>query len=93
MAKRDLSGIRLMAQQLGVSTATISRALSSDTAHMVKEERRKEILELADKMRYRPNPGPRMMQKGIAESLAVVIPGNEDVFFSEFYGRFMGGVL
>lgn len=93
MPKRDLSGIRLMAQQLGVSTATISRALSPDTAHMVKEERRKEILELADKMRYRPNPGPRMMQKGISESIAVVIPGNEDVFFSEFYGRFMGGVL
>ncbi|MGB0373111.1 MAG: LacI family DNA-binding transcriptional regulator [Opitutales bacterium] len=82
-----------MAQKLGISTATVSRALNPETAHKVKEARRKEILELADKMRYRPNPGPRMMQRGLLESIAVVIPGDEDVFFSEFYGGFMGGVI
>ncbi|HAV12363.1 MAG TPA: hypothetical protein DCX06_02540 [Opitutae bacterium] len=93
MEGKKLSGIRLMAQELGVSIATISRALNPDTSHLVKEARRSEILELADKMRYRPNPGARLIQKGINPTIGVLIPGQEDVFFSEFYGRFTGGMI
>jgi DNA-binding LacI/PurR family transcriptional regulator len=93
MKEKQLTGIRLMAQKLGVSTATISRALSPETSHLVKEERRKTILELADKMRYRPNPGARLIQRGMSSTIGVLIPGDEDVFFSEFYGRFMGGMI
>ena len=93
LMKKELTGIRLIAKKLGVSTATISRALNSETSHLVKEDRRKEILELADKMRYRPNPGARLIQRGIDPKIAVLIPGGEDVFFSEFYGRFMGGMM
>jgi LacI family repressor for deo operon, udp, cdd, tsx, nupC, and nupG len=93
MKNKELTGIRLIADKLGVSTATISRALSPETSHLVKEERRKEILELADKMRYRPNPGARLIQRGINPTIGVLIPGEEDVFFSEFYGRFMGGMI
>jgi DNA-binding LacI/PurR family transcriptional regulator len=93
MKEKELTGIRLMAQKLGVSTATISRALNPETSHLVKEERRKDILELADKMRYRPNPGARLIQRGVSSTIGVLIPSDEDVFFSEFYGRFMGGML
>lgn len=82
-----------MAKELGVSTATISRALSAETSHLVREERRQEILELADKMRYRPNPGARLIQRGINPTLNVIIPKEEDIFFSEFYGRLLGGVI
>ena len=91
--KKKLSGIRLMAERLGVSTATISRALNSDTCHKVKEERRREILELADKMRYQPNPGARLIQQGHNSTLGVLIPSQEGVFFSEFYGRLLGGLI
>jgi DNA-binding LacI/PurR family transcriptional regulator len=93
MKNKGLSGLRLMAQKLGVSTATISRALSPETSHMVNEARRAEILELADKLRYRPNPGARLIQRGTANTIAVLIPGGQDVFFSEFYGRFLGGII
>ena len=82
-----------MAEQLGVSTATISRALNPETSHKVKEKRRREILELADKMRYHPNPGARLIQQGHNATLGVLIPSQEDVFFSEFYGRLLGGVI
>ena len=91
--KKKLTGIRLIAKQLGVSTAAISRALNPDTSHMVKGDRRKEILELADKMRYRPNPGARLIQGGMSPAIAVLIPSEGDVFFSEFYGRLMGGMV
>ncbi len=44
--KNKLSGIRLLANKLNVSTATISRALNPETAHLVKEDRRNTILSL-----------------------------------------------
>jgi DNA-binding LacI/PurR family transcriptional regulator len=90
---KKLTGIRMMAERLGVSTATISRALHPDTCHTVKEGRRREIIELADKLRYRPNPGARMLQKGLNPTVCVLIPRQEGVFFSEFYGRILGGVI
>lgn len=90
---KEPTGIRLIAKELGVSTATISRALNPETSHLVKEGRRQQILELADKMRYRPNPGARLIQRGVSPTVSVLIPGDEDVFFSEFYGRFMGGMI
>lgn len=82
-----------MAKELSVSTATISRALNPETSHLVKEERRKAIIELADKIRYRPNPGAKLIQRGVGCMIGVLIPNEEDVFFSEFYGRFMGGMV
>jgi hypothetical protein len=87
--KKELSGIRLIAKELGVSTATISRALNPETCHKVKESRRRQILELADQMHYRPNPGARILQRGHQNSIAVLVPSEEDLFFSEFYGRFL----
>ena len=80
MREKKLNGIRLMAQKLGVSTATISRALSPETSHLVKEERRKEILELADKMRYRPNPGARLIQRGVGSTIGVLIPDGANTY-------------
>ena len=76
MREKELTGIRLIAKELGVSTATISRALNPGTAHLVKEEKRQEILELADKMRYRPNPGARLIQRGVSSTIGVLIPGD-----------------
>ena len=93
MSSKKLGGIRLMAKKLGVSTATISRALNPETSSKVKEGRRREIMELADKMRFRPNPGARLIQKGHNSALGVLIPNQEDVFFSEFYGRLLGSLL
>lgn len=87
------AGIREIAQKLNVSTATVSRALRPETAHLVKESRRNEILELAHRMQFRRNPGARLIQKGQAPVITVVIPTDEDVFFSEFYGRLLSGVL
>ena len=91
--KKKLRGICLLAEELGVSTATISRALNPSTSHLVKESRRNQILELADRMRFRPNPGARLIQKGHNSTLGLLIPEQDDVFFSEFYGRLMGGLI
>jgi DNA-binding LacI/PurR family transcriptional regulator len=59
----------------------------------VSADRRKQILDLAEKQRFSPNPGARMLRRGINSTLTVVVPLDESIFFSEFYGRFLAGAL
>lgn len=87
------AGIVQIATRLKVSASTVSRALRSETAHLVREDRRKEILDLAEKLHFSPNPGARMLRKGVNAALTVVVPLDENIFFSEFYGRFLSGTL
>ena len=82
-----------IATRLGVSPSTVSRALRQETAHLVSPARRKEILDLADRLRFTPNPGARIMRQGLNATLTVVVPLDENIFFSEFYGRFLAGSL
>lgn len=89
----DKTGIVQIAASLGVSASTVSRALRPETAHLVSEERRKSILDLAEKLHFSLNVGARMLRRGIATTLTVVVPLDENIFFSEFYGRFLAGTL
>lgn len=92
-SKKPKDGIVQIATRLGVSPSTVSRALRQETAHLVNPERRKEILDLADKLRFSPNPGARILRRGLNATLTVVVPLDENIFFSEFYGRFLAGSL
>lgn len=91
--KPNRAGIVQIAARLGVSPSTVSRALRPETAHLVEAERRKAILDLAEQQRFSPNPGARMLRKGVNSTLSVVVPLDENIFFSEFYGRFLSGTL
>ncbi len=86
-------GIVQIAERLGVSPSTVSRALRPETAHLVSAESRKAILDLAEKQNFSPNPGARMLRNGINSTLTVVVPMDENIFFSEFYGRFLAGTM
>jgi DNA-binding LacI/PurR family transcriptional regulator len=92
-SKKQKDGIVQIATRLGVSPSTVSRALRQETAHLVSPERRKEILDLADHLRFSPNPGARILRRGLNTTLTVVVPLDENIFFSEFYGRFLAGSL
>ncbi len=87
------AGIVQIAARLGVSPSTVSRALRPETAHLVQAARRKQILDLAEQQHFSPNVGARILRKGINSSLTVVIPLDENIFFSEYYGRFLSGTL
>lgn len=89
----DKTGIVQIAASLGVSPSTVSRALRRETAHLVRADRRKQIMDLAEKQHFSPNPGARMLRKGINATLTVVVPLDENIFFSEYYGRFLAGTL
>lgn len=93
-AKRlDKTGIVQIAASLGVSPSTVSRALRTETAHLVRADRRKQIMDLAEKQHFSPNPGARLLRNGVNASLTVVVPLDENIFFSEYYGRFLAGTL
>jgi DNA-binding LacI/PurR family transcriptional regulator len=87
------AGIVQIAQRIGVSASTVSRALRPETAHLVKAERRKQILDLADALHFTPNVGARIIRHGGSDSLTVVVPHDENIFFSEYYGRFLSCIL
>lgn len=89
----DKTGIVQIAAKLGVSPSTVSRALRPETAHLVRDDRRKAILDLAEKQHFLPNLGARMLRKGVNNTLTVVVPLDENIFFSEYYGRFLAGTL
>ena len=86
-------GIVQIAASLGVSPSTVSRALRPETAHLVSADRRKQILDLAERQHFSPNQGARMLRRGINPTLTVVVPLDENIFFSEYYGRFLAGAL
>jgi len=89
----DRTGIVQIAASLGVSPSTVSRALRPETAHLVRADRRKQIMDLAEKQHFSPNPGARMLRTGTNATLTVVVPLDENIFFSEYYGRFLAGTL
>jgi len=89
----DKTGIVQIAASLGVSPSTVSRALRPETAHLVRADRRKQIMDLAERQHFSPNPGARILRMGFNATLTVVVPLDENIFFSEYYGRFLAGAL
>lgn len=81
--------IQKLASQLGVSTATISRALTPQYAHKVRPETRKRILELCNQYNYRPNITGRSFVTGKTYKIGVILGDLQYDFGSPLFGIFM----
>lgn len=73
--------IRMLAERLQLSTATISKALSN--SHEISEETKQRVLALAAELNYVPNPYASSLRKKSSHTIAVVIPEVADSFFAE----------
>lgn len=73
--------IRILAEKLQLSTATISKALNN--SHEISEETRKRVQDLARELNYVPNPYASSLRKKASKTIAVVIPEIADSFFAE----------
>lgn len=69
-----------LARELGVSTSTVSRALRDH--HDVNPETRQRVLELANRLNYRPNPVALSLLNQRTRILGVVVPEIANPFFS-----------
>lgn len=85
MGKRRTS-LKEMAEQLGVSIATVSRALRN--SHEVGEEMRSRVQELAKKLNYRPNPFAQSLRRKTPKVIGVVVPN----LVTHYYAAVLDGI-
>ncbi len=91
--------IKDIAKALGISTSTVSRALSD--AWDVKRETRDQVLEMAKKLHYHPNLNAKNLQNKRTGTVGIIIPefvssffpnvvmGIQEVLYSENYHLFI----
>lgn len=73
--------IKDIAEKLGVSYATVSRALNNRPE--VKEETRQKVLDAAGEMGYRPNRIARSLVTRRSQCLGLIVPDIMNPFFAE----------
>lgn len=84
-----MRGIARLARELGVSTATVSRALNGNPN--VNEETRRKVLETAQRLGYAANQAARSLAQGVTHSVGFMIELDPESTTSTDY-FFMGVV-
>jgi len=72
--------IKTLAQQLGLSIATVSKALKD--SYEISAETKSRVLLLAKDLNYVPNPYASSLRKQQSNTIAVILPDVADNFFS-----------
>lgn len=72
--------IKMLAKELNLSTAAVSKALRD--SHEISEPTKKRVLELAAALNYVPHPYAGSLREKKSNTIAVVIPEVADSFFS-----------
>ena len=87
-----MTTITTIAKKLGISPATVSRALNAHTQHKVNQETLQRIQKLAQRYHYVPNISARNLVKQKSNIIGVVIPYSHSIFCSEYYMQLLSGV-
>lgn len=85
MGQRRTS-LKEMAEQLGVSIATVSRALRN--SHEIGEDMRERVQKLAKELNYRPNPFAKNLRANKPKVIGVVVPD----LVSHYYAAVLDGI-
>ena len=73
--------IRILARQLQLSAATVSKALAD--SHEISVPTKKRVLEMAAALNYTPNPYASSLRRKKSKTIAVILPEVADSFFSQ----------
>ncbi|MBK8946901.1 MAG: LacI family DNA-binding transcriptional regulator [Ignavibacteriae bacterium] len=71
--------IETIAKEAGVSTATVSRALSGSLS--IKDSTKENILKIANKFEYRPSHFARSLSTKKTDTIGLILPGLDGDFF------------
>ena len=85
MNKRRTS-LKDLAKELGVSIATVSRALHSSPE--IGKEMQQKVKELAQRMNYRPNPFAQSLRREAPKMIGVVVPN----LVTHYYAAVLDGI-
>ena len=80
------TSLKDLAQELGVSIATVSRALHSSPE--IGKDMQQRVKELAKKMNYRPNPFAQSLRKEAPKVIGVVVPN----LVTHYYAAVLDGI-
>ena len=85
-----MSSLRVLAQTLGLSITTVSRALDGygDVALATRER----VLAAAEAAGYRPNSAARRLRRGLTEIVTMVLPAEPGHFNEPLYIELMGSI-
>ena len=84
--KQRRTSLKDLAARLGVSIATVSRALRD--SHEVGEEMRRKVQQLAKELNYRPNPFAQSLRKEAPRMIGVVVPN----LVTHYYAAVLDGI-
>ena len=81
-----------IAKQAGVSTATVSRALTAKTRSQVAPRTLARIERLAQRCHYTPNAAAATLRRASSQAIGVVLPHHRRVFLEDYYANILAGV-
>lgn len=84
--KQHRTSLKDLARELGVSIATVSRALRSSPE--IGKEMQERVKELAKKLNYRPNPFAQSLRKEAPKVIGVVVPN----LVTHYYAAVLDGI-
>ncbi len=84
--KQHRVSLKDLAAELGVSIATVSRALRN--SHEVGDELRKKVQRLAKELNYRPNPFAQSLRNEAPKVIGVVVPN----LVTHYYSAVLDGI-
>ena len=84
--KQRRTSLKDLADKLGVSIATVSRALRN--SHEVGEEMTQKVKELAKELNYRPNPFAQSLRKEAPRVIGVIVPN----LVTHYYAAVLDGI-
>lgn len=84
--KQRRTSLKDLADKLGVSIATVSRALRN--SHEVGEEMTQKVKQLAKELNYRPNPFAQSLRKGAPRVIGVIVPN----LVTHYYAAVLDGI-
>lgn len=84
--KQRRTSLKDLADRLGVSIATVSRALRG--SHEVGEEMTRRVKALAKEMNYRPNPFAQSLRKEAPHVIGVIVPN----LVTHYYAAVLDGI-
>ncbi|HPM42314.1 MAG TPA: LacI family DNA-binding transcriptional regulator [Candidatus Omnitrophota bacterium] len=86
--------IKHIANKLGLSIATVSRAVNPQTQHLVKQNTRDKVLTLIESEHYIPSPAAKALATGRSYNIVVFFrPEASSVFFDDYYSKMIAGSM
>lgn len=81
--------IKKLAESLGLSKSTVSRALNGYTD--VNPDTRRKVFDAAKEMGYKPNATAKRLASGKSRNVGIVLPSNSRMFVSPAFSKVLAG--